>query len=191
MRRLLPFLLLATFMLPVSGAAQSPSGPDAPLPGVFAGEWRSAPYEVALASDADREIWGEGAKSVRTTEMTIDAKAHGTLNVTRRVVNARGRTIAGSTMIEHVVFDIGAIEHPVGLRPYYTTRITSAEREYPELNDRKWPVEGFDVRLIAPADPSPMTVEIRLETPEGDGSFSETLEPARAHAPARRNTANS
>ena len=48
----------------------------------------------------------------------------------------------------------------------------------------RWPVEGFRLKLV-PYDGDTSRLEIRWDTPEGPGSFWETLVRA---APARRAT---
>ena len=62
---------------------------------VLNGTWKSTPDEMRLTSAFDESVWGKNAKSIRTVEMTVRQGGEATLTVTRKVVDARGRTVAG------------------------------------------------------------------------------------------------
>lgn len=165
-------------------AAAVPASPPV-FPSSLAGSWRSRPDEVTLSGDFDREVWGPNARSIRIVELTLQPSGSGTVKVSRRVVNARGVSIAGSAAIEEAQFTLAGPGETFGTRVPFETTITKAERRYPDMPKDVWPVEGFQLKLV-PFDGDTSRLEMRWDTPEGDGSFWETL--IRAAAPARRGT---
>ena len=164
------------------GAAPAPATPFV-LPAGLAGTWRSRPEEITLSGDFDRQVWGPDAKSVRTVELTLESSGSGTIRVTRRVLNARGVVIRGSSAIEEAQFALAGPGETVGTRVPFETKITKAERRYPDTPNERWPVDGFRLKLV-PFDGDTSRLEVRWDTPEGPGSFWETLR----RAPARRAT---
>jgi hypothetical protein len=48
--------------------------------------------------------------------------------------------------------------------------------------NQQWPVDGFHLKLV-PFDGDTSRLEVRWDTPEGEGSFWETLMRAPAHRP--------
>ena len=79
-------LALLTLLLPAFSSAGT-----YPLSGM----WRSAPEETPLTTAFDESVWGNNAKSIRTVEMSVRPTGDATLRVTRRVVDAKGRTVPG------------------------------------------------------------------------------------------------
>jgi hypothetical protein len=201
MKRLLTIVALMTFGLPLYGQSQSapprsPALPDdesgqattADIVPSLAGRWRSTPYGIPLSSELDVSVYGANAQSIRVADLTLNETGHGTVTVTRRVVDRRGQTVKGTRSIEEVTFDVGDMEHSPGGRPHYGTRIGKAERRYPETPGAdRFPIEGVELELI-PSDQG-KTLDIRFDTADGNGSFSETMR--RVAAQTRRNTAKS
>ena len=176
MRLLIPVLAV----LSLSSAAVSAADVKA-----LSGTWRSAPEELGLSTPFDESVWGKNAKSVRTVEMTVNANGDATLTVTRKVVDAKGRTVAGSTSIEHATLAIAdAATQATGPRSDLMVTVKEAERRYPDDPAGTWKIEGLRVGVSTFSDKSG-TIEVRVEFPEGRGSFWETLsrgttKPARA-----------
>jgi hypothetical protein len=52
--------------------------------------------------------------------------------------------------------------------------VKAAERRYPDDPDSRWPLDGVRVIVATFAD-DPRALEIRFDTPEGRGSFWETV----------------
>mgnify|MGYP006273133659 CR=1 FL=1 len=181
---------------PGNASAQSPSvpKPGAAAPAAaprtataFAGTWRAAPFETRLASDFDVSVWGPNAVSVRTVELGLRPTGEGTLTVTTRVLDARRRTVPASTSIEEAKLTVGAAGEPEEGRTDYSVTVASAERRYPDDPGHAWPLDGLKIRLSTLGETAGSPIEIRYETPEGKGSFWETLRRApRAAAAARR-----
>lgn len=140
----------------------------------LAGTWRSAPDELSLTTEFDESVWGKNAKSVRTVEMSVRPTGEATLTVTRKVVDARGRTVNGSTSIEEARLVLGSARPTVADRSELQVDVASAERRYPDDPESRWPLDGLRVGVTA-FDDDPGTLEIRFDTPEGRGSFWEKV----------------
>jgi hypothetical protein len=138
------------------------------------GTWRSAPEETPLSSAFDESVWGKNAKAVRTVEMTVKPTGHATLTVTRKVLDGRGREIKAATSIEYAELSLGSVQHAIDVRSDRATTITRAERRYPDDPGGTWTLEGLKVTVSTFAD-DPSRIEVRVDTPEGRGSFWETL----------------
>jgi hypothetical protein len=173
-----PAINAATERATSAGSAMSPA---------LAGTWRSAPDELRLTSDFDKSVWGPDATSVRTTELTVMPSGDATLRIERKVVDGKGRTIAASTSIEEARITIGGAGPPAATRIEHAVKVVNAERRYPDDPDYKWPLEGVQVQVVTFEGGDAQTLEVRFETPEGRGSFWETLRrQGRAPRPAAR-----
>ena len=141
----------------------------------LAGTWKSAPGEIKLTSEFDRSVWGPDATSVRTVDLAIKPTGEGTLTVTRKVVDAKGRTVAASTSVEEAQIAIGGARQGPAGRIEHAVEVVSAQRRYPDDPGYKWPLDGLKVEVVTFADGDGNTLEVRFDTPEGKGSFWETL----------------
>lgn len=188
MRALLTVTTLAVLTVGVSGpaaasqaAGRGTNGPSAPAS--LAGTWRAAPDDVKLTSAFDASVWGAGATKQRLVEMVGQASGTAILTVTRQVRNAKGAVVAGSVTTERAELRVGPIATPNGDRPEYQVEVVKAERRYGGTDTETWPLDGLKVRLVA-IDAT--TIDVRFDTPEGTGSFWETLKKASAaKRPAR------
>jgi hypothetical protein len=154
-------------------------------PAHLVGAWKATPERLSLSTPFDESVWGKNATSVREVELNVLPSGQATLKVVRKVLNARGVAVAGSTSIEQATLTIGAAHDPVASRIEYDTKVMSAERRYPDTPDSKWNLEGLRVTVSTLQGEENKSVEIRFDTPEGRGSFWETLHRAAA---ARRVT---
>jgi hypothetical protein len=146
----------------------------AQAPPALTGTWRSASDETSLTSAFDESVWGKGAKAIRTVEMVVRAGGDATVAVNRRVVDARGRTVAGSTSIERADVSLGAAKNTTGVRSELAVTVRKAERSYPDDKQATWAIDGLQVSVTTFTD-DPKTLEVRLDFPEGRGSFWEKL----------------
>jgi hypothetical protein len=184
-----PFPALALSLLVATAAAaqvpQSLKAADAEevsatstgvFPASLAGVWRSRPDELVLTSDLHRDVYGPNARSVRVVEMTIRPSGDGVLTGRRSVRNAAGRVVPGTRQLEEVRFAVGDREpSSPGGPTRYATRITHADRRYPdEGGTPPFELDGVKVFVSVPDGPAG-SVEVRFEPPEGTGSFWETL----------------
>jgi hypothetical protein len=141
----------------------------------LAGRWTSAPNEIPLSSAFDESVWGPKAKSIRTVDLQIDAAGHGVLKVTTRVVDGRGRTVSASTSVEEARLVVGESRNTIATRVEHDVMVASAVRTYPDDPASKWEIEGLKVQIVTFTDGNGNTLEVRFDTPEGRGSFWETL----------------
>ena len=172
---------------PVSAAqAVAPAGGGHEFDRRLAGTWQSTPEEFRLTTDFDVSVWGPNASSVRTVTLRIGASGQGTLEVVKKVVDARRRTVRASESIETAQIVVGAPAAATAGRVEHAVKVTSAERTYPDDPGYRWPLDGLGVKIATVEGGAPDTMEVRFDTPEGRGSFWETLRKARAgSAPAR------
>ena len=153
-------------------------------PAAMAGRWESTPEELKLSSDFDRSVWGPDATSIRSVLLVVRPPGDATLTVTRKVVDRRGRTVAGSVSIEEAKLRIGAPRPSVATRLEHDVQVIEAERKYPDDPGSRFPLEGLVVRVTTFAD-NGETLEIRVEPPEGRGAFWESLHRSRGAATRR------
>lgn len=175
--QLIAALAVVTLCAPgfVSAQATPPSKPDSTPPAELAGSWTSAAYETPLSTDFDKSVWGPNAKSVRSVELTIRTTGEGTLTVTKKVLDAKGRTVPGSSSVEEAQIKVGGPRESIASRTEYAVTVVSAERRYPDDPGYKWPLDGLRVKVATVEEDGQRAVEIRFDTPEGRGSFWETL----------------
>ena len=149
------------------------------------GSWKSTPEQMKLTSDFDKSVWGPDASSVRTVDLDVRPDGAATLKVTKKVVDGRGRTVPASTWIEEVQFQMGEPQDGTATRIEHDAKIASAVRLFPDDKDYRWSIEGLRVKVVSFEDGDGSTVEIRYDTPEGRGSFWETLRRDRRTSPRR------
>jgi hypothetical protein len=154
------------------------------IPASIVGRWRSAPFELELSSDLHRSVYGPNAKSVRVVNLVVRTSGDGTFTVTNLVRDRRGATVPGTQSVEELTFTLGPGETAPGDRTRLSTKVVRAERRYLDEPTGRFPLEGAGLEVYLPAE-SKAPLEVRYDTPEGTGSFWETLRPAGARAPAR------
>jgi hypothetical protein len=142
---------------------------------VLVGTWKSAPDEMKLTSDLDKSVWGADATSVRTLELTVRPSGEGTLRVTKKVVDGKGRVVPASTWIEDTQLKLGGSTPGVATRLEHEATVVKAVRRFTDDPDYAWPLDGLKVKLVTFQDGDNNSLEIRYDTPEGRGSFWETL----------------
>ncbi len=181
--------LVSTTGTPI--AAQTSDGrDDGTKAGAFSarlvGTWKSAPDEMKLTSDLDKSVWGPNATSVRLLELTVRPDGQATLRVTKKVVDAKGRLVPASLWIEDTQLKLGGATPGIATRLEHQADVVSAVRRFPDDPEYAWPLDGLKVKLVTFQDGDDNSLEIRYDTPEGRGSFWETL---RRERPATRRTA--
>ena len=142
----------------------------------FVGTWKSAPDEMKLTSDFDKSVWGANATSVRTLELTVRPGGEGTLRLTKKVVDGKGRVVPASTWIEETHLKIGGAIPGDAPRIEHQATVVKAVRLFPDDPDYRWPLDGLRLKLVTFQDGDGNSIEVRYETPEGHGSFWETLQ---------------
>ena len=172
---------LAVALLNATGAAAQTPVPS-PQPSLT-GTWRSAPDETKLTSDFDKSVWGANATSVRTVELVVRSVNDATLRVVKRVLDAKGRVVPASTWIEEAQLRIGGTTPGVADRLEHDVTVASAVRLFPDDPSYRWTIDGLRVRIVTFTARDGNTLEIRYDTPEGRGSFWETLKRGAASTP--------
>jgi hypothetical protein len=183
---MLPIASMATYAHTSDRPAGTPSqsAPEAFSPALV-GTWKSAPDEMRLTSDFDKSVWGANATSVRTVELTVKPTGEGTLRLVKKVVDGKGRVVPASTWIEETQLTLGRPTPGIATRVEHEARVIKAVRLFPDDPDYQWPIDALRVKLVTFQDGDGSSIEIRYDTPEGRGSFWETLRRQRA-APSRR-----
>jgi hypothetical protein len=83
-----------------------------------------------------------------------------------------------------MTFTLGPRETAPGDRTRHSTKVVKAERRYLDEPAGTFPLEGVSLEVYPPSEPR-AALEVRYDTPEGTGSFWESLRPAAARAPAK------
>jgi hypothetical protein len=167
-------LIVATVLLTFAQSTDDVSRTNRTVfPASLAGRWQSAPFELPLTSDFHVSVYGSGARSLRTVTMTIQPSGEGVFRVASSVRDRRGRVIPGTQENQEVAFAVGDLAEEPGRQPHYASRIVRAERRFADDPSAVFPRDG--VKLAIYVLDRPGTLEVRFETPEGTGSFWETL----------------
>jgi hypothetical protein len=161
----------AAVILLSAAAATAQPRPESAL----IGTWRSVPDELKLTTDFDKSVWGANATSIRTVELVVRTPTEATLRVIKKVVNAKRQTVPASTWIEEAELQLGAAAPGVADRIEHQVTVTKAVRLFPDDPNYKWPIDGLKVKIVTFTDRDPNTLEVRYDTPDGRGSFWETL----------------
>jgi hypothetical protein len=158
------------------------------MPPQIAGTWSSAPERTQLTGAFEESVWGRNAVSERQVELRVDPSGNATLTVTNRIRDAKGQIVRGPTSIEQSELRIGAATQTTPAGTDLGVTVVRAQRRYPDDPVSTWPLDGLRVRLVTREAPN--TIELRYDTPEGRGSFWETLT-RRGAARGARKTAQS
>lgn len=150
------------------------------------GTWKSAADEMRLTSDFDRSVWGANATSVRTVELSVRATGEATLRVTKHVVDGRKRVVPASRWVEEAQLQLGGPTPGLATRLEHDVKVVKAVRLFPDDPDYRWTLDGLRVKVVTFSDGDGSSLEVRYDTPEGQGSFWETLKRERGAAPRRR-----
>lgn len=181
-----PAALAQTASPPTSAASavSNTASGRSPGPATLVGTWTSEPFELALSSDFDRSVWGANATSVRTVALQVGASGDATLTVTRKVVDARKRTVPASTSVEEAQIRIGSPRDATDVRIEYDVTVLKAERRYPDEPNDRWTIDGLQITVTGFEDRAD-TLEVRFDPPDGKGSFWETVRRTGRTAPKR------
>ena len=157
----------------------------APFSPALVGMWKSTPEEMKLTSDFDKSVWGPNATSVRSVELNVQPNGEATLRVTKKVLDARRRVVPASTWVEEARLQLGSATPGAATRLEHDVKVVSAVRLFPDDPDYRWAIDGARVKVVSFQD-GDNSIEVRYDTPEGRGSFWETLKrSAQRTAPPR------
>ena len=162
------------------------SGPASvvPVSPALVGTWHARTERLPLTGDFNEQVWGKNAESLRDVTLAVKSNGDATLTVSRKVVDARGRVVAGSPSIEQADIVLGEAKPGLATRIDHDVRVVKAERRYPDNAGDQWPLDNLKVSVVSFSDAT-NELEVRFEPADGKGSFSETLTRAAAR-PARK-----
>ena len=175
--------LAATAAAAVLLGAAGAQAADTPLIPTLKGTWKAQELKVPANTELDQEEWGKGASKVRNVQLLLEPNGSGTLRIESSVVDAQGRPKKYSQAVVDAKLTVA--EPPdTGDRVKPPVTILSAEERY--LDDPKdvRKIEGLRLKLDMPSRDSGI-LNIFYETPEGNGSFGETLRRPTTQASAR------
>jgi hypothetical protein len=151
-----------------TGSAVVPFAPS------LAGTWKGATERLPLTGDFNEKVWGKNAASVRDVTLTIKPSGDATLVITRKVLDARGRVVAGSSSVEEADVTIGAAKPGFSTRLNHEVTVVKAERRYPDNPNDRWPLDGLRVGVVSFTD-GMNSLEVRFDPKDGQGAFAELL----------------
>jgi hypothetical protein len=173
--RAIYFVLMMLLIPSLSGANTS----------ALTGTWISAPDQMPLSTAFEESVWGKNAKAVRTVQMAVQPTGDATLTITRKVLDGRGRTVPASTSIEQANLVLGDVKSTNSVRSELETMVKHAERRYPDDPGGTWTIDGLQVG-VATFKEKPGEVEVRVDFPDGRGSFWEILRRPSGKAQAKQ-----
>jgi hypothetical protein len=83
--------------------------------------------------------------------------------------------VPASTWVEEAQLKLGGATPGVATRLEHQATVVKAVRLFPDDPDYQWPLDGLQVKLVTFQDGDSNSIEVRYDTPEGRGSFWETL----------------
>jgi hypothetical protein len=124
------------------------------------------------ASEAGAQVFGDNAFDIRNVELTLDPSGHGVLKISTSVLDQKGKTWA-PTVIEAKV-TVAAPQSSAAGRCEPAVTVVSTEERYLDETNYRTALDGS--RVIIVTDPPPAKqIDVRFETPKGEGSFWSTL----------------
>lgn len=158
---------------------------DSPVVPALAGAWKAQELKVPASTDLDRQVWGENASKVRSVQLLLEPNGSGMLRIDSSVVDSKGRPKQFSQSVIEARLTIA--EPPAGgdrVQPQVT--VVSAEERY--LDDPKdvRKLDGVRLKVDLQTLESPI-LNIFYETPQGNGSFGESLRRVNTPRRAARN----
>jgi hypothetical protein len=137
----------------------------------LAGAWKAPQYRIKRASEVGAQVFGPNAFDIRNVDLTLEASGEGVLKVSTSVLDQKGKTWA-PTLIEAKV-RLAPPTTSAGGRCEPVVTVASVEERYLDETNYQSPMTG--VRVMMVSDPGAKQIEVRFETPKGEGSFWSTL----------------
>jgi hypothetical protein len=155
----------------VSGGQDKPScGAD--LVKSLAGAWKAPEYKMKRASEVGAQVFGSNAFDIRNVELTLEPSGEGVLKISTSVLDQKGKAWA-PTLIEAKVAVAPPQQMSTAGRCEPVVTVTSVEERYLDETNYRTPLTGS--RVVMVTDPAAKQIEVRFETPKGEGSFWSTL----------------
>jgi len=143
----------------------------------LAGVWKAPQYKMKRASEVGTLVFGPEAFDIRDVDLTLDAAGEGVLKIATSVLDQKGKTWA-PTVIEAkltLAAPQAARQTAAGGRCEPVVTVSSVTERY--LDDTNYQTTLPGSRVMIVTDPAAKQLEVRFETPKGEGSFWSTLTP--------------
>lgn len=154
--------------------AQANAACGADLVKSLAGVWKAPQYKMKRASEVGAQVFGANAFDIRNVDLTLEPSGEGVLKISTSVLDQKGKSWA-PTLIE-VKVTVAAPQTAntsVAGRCEPVVTVASVEERYLDDTNYRTPMPGSRVMLVT--DPAGKQIEVRFETPKGEGSFWSTL----------------
>lgn len=147
--------------------------PQQHIPKAWVGTWTAPRYKVPLSSDLDVSVWGRNVFATRDVDLSLEPDGDGTLKVVQAVVDQRGRRKPYSTSVTEARLEVREAKGSESAGLPVITVISANTRYLGDPEDRV-DAKGLVVRLsLVPGRTDAMN--LRFDTPRGQGSFGETI----------------
>lgn len=179
-RRVLTGLLCVAWILGGSRVARAQAvsgGQDkascgADLVKNLAGAWKAPEYKMKRASEVGAQVFGPNAFDIRNVELALEPSGEGVLKISTSVLDQKGKTWA-PTLIEAKVAVAAPQQTAAAGRCEPVVTVASVEERYLDETNYHTPMTGS--RVVIVTDPAAKQIDVRFETPKGEGSFWSTL----------------
>jgi hypothetical protein len=171
-----------TFGTVEGASAQKKATPAAAPAGVLSGtdlvkaldgSWRAPEYTMERESALDEEVFGAHATDVRNVELDVEPSGDAVLRICSAVVDQKGKPFAPTLFDAKLALTPPAASGADAFQPRVS--VESAEEWYFDSGTR-WMRQGYHVTLTArPRGSAIDALDLRFDTPQGDGSFWTTL----------------
>lgn len=143
------------------------------VPAAWVGTWTAPQYKVARTADLDVAVWGRNVFATRDVDLSVEPDGDATLKVVESIVDQRGRRKPFATSITEARLQIRA-EDAASAAPRPLVLVTSADMRYADDPADRYDRKTLVVKLsLVPGRTDAMN--LRFDTPEGRGSFGDTL----------------
>jgi len=163
-------------------AGQEKAACGADLVQSLAGAWKAPQYKMKRASEAGTQVFGPNSFDVRDVDLTLEPSGTGVLKISTSVLDQKGKTWA-PTLIEAKV-TVATPKTSAAGRCEPVVTVASVEERYLDETNYQTPLTGSRVMMVT--DPAGKQLEVRFETPKGEGSFWSTLTRQAARPAAAR-----
>jgi hypothetical protein len=166
------FVVLAGWLVARIVAPPVFAEPQQKIPPAWVGTWTAPQYKVPAATELDISVWGKNAFHTRDVDLSVEPDGVGMLKVKESVVDQRGRPRPYSTSVTEARVQIQEGTDAAAGQPVVT--VTSAVTRYLGEPEDRVEIPGLVVKLsLVPGRTDAMN--LRFDTPRGQGSFGETI----------------
>jgi hypothetical protein len=137
----------------------------------LAGAWKAPQYKMKRAGEVGTQVFGPNAFDIRDVGLTLEPSGEGVLKISTSVLDQKGKTWAPTLIEAKVTVAVPQAATAGRCEPVVT--VASVEERYLDDTNYQTPLTGSRVMMVT--DPAAKQLEVRFETPKGEGSFWSTL----------------